>query len=286
MRYIGNVIRPPAEANSMIIQLTLGCSHNKCLFCPAYKTKKFQIRKLEDIFFEIDNYALSAKRIFFADGDVLSIPFKKLKKIFEYTCEKVKKLNRIGVYGSTLNLMNLTVSQLEELKKLKLRVIYNGIETGCDKVLEYMKKGINADNIVEQLVKVEQAGIKRVVTVLLGIGGRKFSKEHSLDSANILNRIQPEQLAVLTTMIIPQAPLYNKILKKEFILPTEKEMILELKDILINLKLKKTLFLSDHASNYISLKLRLPKDLEYGIKLLDLAYKGGISLRKEYMRGL
>jgi len=272
MNYEGPVIRPPSEANSLILQVTVGCSHNRCTFCPAYKGRRFRIKGIEEISRDIEEASLfstEVRRIFLADGDALIIPQPKLLEIMHSLHQRFPTLQRIGIYANTKSILRKSVAELKELKELKLGIIYLGIESGDDATLAAVHKGATADRTVEAAVRVKEAGMKLSVTVLLGIGGRERSLIHARETAKILTRIQPDYVGALTLMLIPGAPLYDAAQEGSFALPSPFELLLELKTMIAESDLNRCLFFSNHASNYFPVKARLPRDKKACVQLLD-----------------
>jgi len=272
MNYEGPVIRPPSEANSLILQVTVGCSHNRCTFCPAYKGRRFRIKGIEEISRDIEEatlFSTEVRRIFLADGDALIIPQPKLLEIMHSLHQRFPILQRIGIYANTKSILRKSVAELKELKELKLGIIYLGIESGDDATLAAVHKGATADRTVEAAVRVKEAGMKLSVTVLLGIGGRERSLIHARETAKILTRIQPDYVGALTLMLIPGAPLYDAAQEGSFALPSPFELLLELKTMIAESDLNRCLFFSNHASNYFPVKARLPRDKKACVQLLD-----------------
>ena len=291
MKYEGVVIRPPSEADSLILQVTVGCSHNKCIFCPAYKEKRFRIKSFDEIKEDIDEasiYPHYPRRIFLADGDALIIPQQRLLEIIRYLNEKLPKLRRIGIYGNAKSILRKSVDQLKELKGNKLSIIYLGIESGDETTLEYVRKGITYEKIVEAARRVKEAGIKLSVTVLLGVAGMDRSIIHAKETARILTDIRPDYIGALTLMIIPEAPLYRMLEMGEFTLPSPFELLQELRTMIAESDLHNCLFFSNHASNYLPIKARLPKDKDSSLKLIDKVLSSGDEalLKPEYLRAL
>ncbi len=291
MQYEGMVIRPPSEANSLIFQVTIGCSHNRCTFCPAYKEKRFRIKTLSDIKEEIDEASSilpHCRRIFLADGDSLIIPQDKLLSITRYLNMKFHSLQRIGIYGNVKSILKKTTDQLKALKEDKLGIIYLGIESGDDVTLQNVNKGTNYQKIVEAGRRVKEAGIKLSVTVLLGVAGIERSMVHARETARILTAIQPDYVGALTLMILPEAPIYQMVKDGQFSLPSPLQLIRELRTMIAESDLKSCLFFSNHASNYLPIRARLPKDKNKSIELIDnVLNSGDISLLKpEYLRAL
>jgi radical SAM superfamily enzyme YgiQ (UPF0313 family) len=291
MHYEGLVIRPPSEANSLILQVTVGCSHNRCTFCPAYKAKRFRIKGFQEIRQDIDEAQSSfpsMRRVFLADGDALIIPQTKLLEILNYLHLRFPAIQRIGSYANIKSILRKSVAELKELKERKLSILYLGIESGDDQTLSTVHKGASFDTIVEAASRVKEAGIKLSVTVLLGVGGKERSVIHAHKTAELLTRIQPDYVGALTLMIMPEAPLYSLAEEGLFTLPSPFELLGELRTMIVASDLHNCLFFSNHASNYLPLKARLPKDKEDCVQLLDgiLARNDSAVLTPEYRRAL
>jgi radical SAM superfamily enzyme YgiQ (UPF0313 family) len=257
--------RPPAEANSIIIQATLGCSFNKCTFCTMYESKEFEIRPLDEVFCDIDkmaSYYTDANRMFLADGDALELDTNHLVKILDYAYSKFPKLKRVSIYASAFNLHDNTVEELTLLKEKGLTLIYYGIESGSFEVLKKIKKPISNKKMKEGLDKAYEAGMKTSVMVILGVGGKKYSTEHIRETANILNQINVTYLSTLQLML--NSDTKNKFIKNfggDFEQLNDKEMLVEQKVFLELLNPKnRVIFRSNHASNSLALAGTLPKD--------------------------
>ena len=291
MKYEGVVIRPPSEANSLILQVTIGCSHNKCTFCPAYKAKRFRIRSFTEIKEDIDEARLNTphyRRVFLADGDALTMPQEKLLRIAAYLQEAFPSLQRIGIYGNAKSILKKSVSQLQALKEHKISIIYLGIESGDEETLQQVHKGTTYKKIVEAGQRVKAAGIKLSVTVLLGIAGVERSIPHAQKTAQILTEIQPDYVGALTLMLIPEAPLHRMVEEGKFTLPSPFDLLQELRIMLAESDLHHCLFFSNHASNYLPIRARLPKDKESSLHLIDevLATGNASLLKPEHLRAL
>ncbi|MCB4792868.1 MAG: radical SAM protein [Elusimicrobia bacterium] len=289
--YEGIVIRPPSEAESLIIQITLGCSDNRCIFCPAYKEKYFRIKDLHVIEKEIikaSKYYPDTRRLFFADGDAVTIKQEELIKIFETALRSFPKLTRISLYGSIKSLKAKSVNDLIELKKRKLNLIYLGFETGDQEVYKLINKyGSPLENL-ETCLKLKEAGIKVNTTVILGLGGKKLSCQNAVNTAKLLNNSRPDQIAALTLMIAKNTPLYA-MEKQGIFKPLEGfEFIEELNNLIKNMDDFNCLFFSNHASNYFPIQARFPKDKPYVLKELNgiLTRKDKNILAPEWQRGL
>ncbi len=292
MRYEGAIYRPPSEARSLIIQATIGCSHNKCTFCGAYKDKKFRIRSFEEIKRDIDEasfiYGPQIRRVFLADGDALIIPFDQLKRILEYMNEKFPMLERVGIYGDAKSVMKKGLKKLEELRDLKLGIIYYGVESGDDEVLKAVNKGADSRKIVDAGRIVVESGITLSCTVILGLGGKERSKIHAEKTGRVLSEIDPKYAAALTLMVVPGTPLYDDVVSGRFQLLDPFEALEELYIMLQNTELSDGWFHSNHASNYLPLKVKMPEEKKDALELIKAVIEERRSdiLRPEFLRAL
>ena len=281
--------RPPSEAYSLIIQATLGCSQNKCTFCSMYKSKKFTIKPLEQIKKEIDFfriYVKKAERIFLADGDALIMPMKILKEIFIYINEKFPEAERISLYGSPKSILLKTPEELLELKNLGLGLIYLGVESGSDKILSPIKKGVSREEIITAGKKVKKVGIPLSVTAIAGLGGKENSIEHAVETASLISEINPDYFGVLTLMLEEGTELLEEYKKGNFIPLSSSEILEETKLMIKNINVKeKCIFRSNHASNYVSLKGTLPYEKENILKTIDSALENN-EIKSEFLRRL
>jgi radical SAM superfamily enzyme YgiQ (UPF0313 family) len=221
MDYEGLIIRPPSEANSLLLQLTTGCSHNKCTFCGTYRQKKFRIKLLDiikDDLAEAGAYG-SIDKVFLCDGDALIIPQVRLEEILTLINANICNIKRIGTYANAKSILRKSVDDLKKLKKLGLKIIYLGVETGNRELLKKIEKGVTYDQVVEACRRVKEAGIMLSVTVILGLGGTEKSIDHATDTAKILSDIDPDYVGALTLMFVPQTPLYDDYIAGTFILP-------------------------------------------------------------------
>jgi len=285
----GVVIRPPSEADSILLQATLGCSHNKCTFCGAYKDKRFDIvpreRVLQDLAWA-SRHCQGQRRLFICDGDALIMPQKRLVQLLQDIREQLPWVARVGVYANAKSLRRKSMEELRELRGLGLRTVYMGLESGHDPTLEAVNKGETAASMVEQALRAREAGFKRNVTVLLGLAGPEASLQHARATAEALNAMQPEYAAALTLMLIPGTPLEERQRRGEFELPGPMTMLAELRELLAGLEIRQGQFFSNHASNYLPLALRLPRDKDRALALLDRALAGGVRLKDEELRRL
>jgi radical SAM superfamily enzyme YgiQ (UPF0313 family) len=289
MPNIEPIIRPPAEAESILIQVTTGCSSNSCTFCGAYMQKPFRIKDRAEIEHDIRRAAGSdpaARRVFLIDGDALVIPTEKLIPILQTIQEVFPHLARIASYVNGYNITTRSDQELTELYRHKLRLAYIGLESGSEAILEACHKRSRAEEMITAVKRLEQAGIKSSVIVLLGLGGKERSAEHVEKTITALNRMQPRYLSFLSVMLIPGTPLYEDARKKTFTELGPHDLLREARSIIAGLELKKTVFRTDHASNYRMLEGRFPHDKTRLLETLDEAIKGNRHLRPEFFRGL
>jgi radical SAM superfamily enzyme YgiQ (UPF0313 family) len=282
-------IRPPSEAYSILLQVTLGCSHNKCAFCGTYKDKRFTIKDdkiiLSDILFA-SRYMKRQDQVFLMDGDALIIPQKRLMWILDRIREHLPWVKRVGAYANAKSIKMKTLEELVDLRKNGLGILYYGVETGDDELRKKITKGSDAKTCIEMGRKVIEAGIKLSVTVLLGIAGRAGSLKHAKATGELLSAMDPNFIGALTVMLIPGTPLHEDFVYKKFELPDERELLMELREMIRHTNLTRGLFYSNHASNYLPVKARLPNGKQEAINLIDRALKGEVGLRPEWMRAL
>lgn len=291
VRYVGAVYRPPSEAHSLIIQATLGCNHNKCTFCGSYLGKRFTIRSLEDIRADLADAARHmgpARRIFLADGDALCIPQRRLVEILESVNEFFPSVERIGIYANAVNILKKSVEELEVLRSLKLGIIYLGVETGDEALLEKIRKGATYDRMVEAGRRVKQAGIVLSVTVLLGIGGVEGSLSHARETARILTDLDPDYVGALSVMLVPGTALHEEYVRGSFKLPGPFGLIEELRIMIADSSFTHCVFRSNHASNYLPVKALLPEEKGAILDAIDRVLQGRdeTALRPEFLRAL
>ncbi len=289
MPIVEPVIRPPSEADSFLLQVTLGCSADSCSFCGAYKTKEFRAKDPQEVLKDIDRFAArypGTRRVFLMDGDALVLSNNKLVPILAKLGQSFPDLARVSSYANGSNITRKTEQELAELYAHKLSLIYMGLESGSQSVLDRCGKSSTVEEMIRAVRKAEHARIKSSVIVLLGLGGRKYSKEHVQGTIEALNRMQPRYLSFLSVMVIPGTPLAEEVRKGEFEELDPGELLKESYEILWGLDLKNTLFRSNHASNHLALEGRFPKDREALLSLLKAAMHGDVRLRPESMRGL
>lgn len=289
MHYEGRIIRPPSEADSILLQVTTGCSHNKCTFCGAYKDKRFSIKPdsvvLRDLEYAAEHYSF-IRRLFLCDGDALIIPQSRLLRFFEKIREYLPKVTRISSYASAKALAGKSDQELRELKYAGLETVYMGLESGDDQTLAAVCKHGNAAEIVRQGIRAGEAGMKRNVTVILGLAGQERSMIHAKATGDALTEMAPEQSAALTLMLVPGTELYIKAKKGEFALPDAEGMLHELYILIRHIELGRGLFFANHASNYLSIRARLPRDKEKILQQIRKAMAGDEALRPDSIRRL
>ncbi|MGD0168464.1 MAG: radical SAM protein [Smithella sp.] len=290
MDYEGLIIRPPSEAYSLLLQVTTGCSHNKCTFCGTYRQKKLKIKPLEQIkkdLHEASSYD-DVDRVFLCDGDALIIPQPRLEEILKLINDNLPNINRIGTYANAKSILRKSVDELKTLRSLGLKIIYLGVETGNVELLKKINKGVTYEQMVTAARRVKEAGIILSVTVILGLGGIEKSIEHARDTAKILTDIDPDYAGALTLMFVPETELYEDYLAGRFVLPDKFGFIRELYLMIAESNFTNCYFTSNHASNYLSVKAYLPREKEKILKMISSVIKEEdlSRIRPEYLRGL
>ncbi|WP_028319429.1 radical SAM protein [Desulfobulbus elongatus] len=289
MYYQGTVYRPPSEADSILLQVTTGCSHNKCTFCGMYKGQRFTITSEEIVFADIDYAARHfphARRLFLCDGDALILPQARLRAILERIQAILPRVSRVGIYANCKSLKTKTVADLEELRRLGLGIAYMGLESGDDQTLAAINKGATAADMIAMAGKARAAGIKLSVTVLLGVAGAERSLIHAEATGRVLSAIDPEYVGALSLMIEPETKLYADVQAGRFVVPGPLSILRELRAMIAATHLKNGLFHANHASNYLPVRAKLPDDKEATLELIDRALAGNLSLRPEFLRAL
>ena len=289
MHYEGNIIRPPSEANSIILQVTVGCSHNKCTFCGAYKGVRFRIKDAATIAADIAfaaRYCRNQKRVFLADGDALIIPAARLEEIFTGIRQSLPWVNRISLYGNTKSILRKTGPELKRLRELGLDRVYMGLESGHGPTLKNIRKGVSAEQMIEAAAMVREAGVFLSVTVLLGIAGAAQSALHARETGRALTRMQPNQIAALTLMLLENTPLYNDARTGSFQMPDHATILEELKVLVESINLPRVQFQANHASNYLPISGRLQRDRKMILDIIADGLSGRLHLKAEYQRAL
>jgi len=290
MDYQGVVIRPPSEADSILLQATLGCSHNKCTFCGTYKDKRFSIKDQETILADLRfarEYCRRQRRLFIMDGDALVMPHTKLVWLLERIKEYLPWVTRVGLYANAKSVRLKTDEQLRQYVELGVGIAYYGVETGHRELLKKIKKGSTPETLIAQGRRLRQAGMKLSVTVLLGIGGRALSLEHARATGELLSALDPEYVGALTLMVLENTELGQDYLAGRFEPPGTRELLLELREMLAATDLGRGhMFFSNHASNYLPIKVVYPEGKPRALSLIDQALSGEVGLRPEWMRAL
>jgi radical SAM superfamily enzyme YgiQ (UPF0313 family) len=289
MHYEGNIIRPPSEANSILLQVTVGCSRNKCTFCGTYMGERFRIKNddiiIQDIAFAAE-YCKKQRRVFLCDGDALIIPQKRLLKILAEIRNQLPWVTRVGVYANAKSIKMKTPDELETIREHGIGIAYMGLESGDDVTLEKIDKGAKAETMIRMGRKARDAGIRLSITVLTGIAGRERSRIHARETGRVLSAIDPEYVGALSLMLIPGTPLHKDYVAGRFPLLEPDEMLQELRTMIEHTELTRGLFHANHASNYLPIKARLPRDKAATLKRIDDALGGQVPLKPEWLRGL
>jgi radical SAM superfamily enzyme YgiQ (UPF0313 family) len=283
------VIRPPSEADSVLLKATDGCSHNACSFCAAYRGMRFRVRDLKTVFAEIDEAASlwpDARRVFLGDGDAMCLSAPHLDSLLEKLGRAFPRLRRVGIYANARDILSKTDEQLAGLKAKGLGIVYMGLESGDDDVLARVCKGAAAEEMVSAVVRAQAAGIKVSVIALLGIAGREGSLRHAQATGRTVSRMNPRFFSCLTVMVVRGTPLAKLMEKKQFSLPDPHGILEELRVLVEHLDCRGTVFRSNHASNYLPLEGALPKDKERLLSEIDACLEGRTGMRPDFLRGL
>ncbi len=289
MKYEGMIFRPPSEADSLILQVTVGCSYNRCTFCGAYQGKRFRIKSFEEIKEDIDEMSsYRIQRVFLADGDALAVPQKGLLRIVSYLKEKLRGLERVGIYANAKDVLRKDVEELRALKELGVGILYLGLESGDPGVLRRIKKNATVEELIRAGKRVKESGILLSVTVLLGLGGVEGSEAHAVQTGKVLSEMDPDYVGALSLMIIPGTPIEKEIETGKLKLPTAFGLIRELELMITNCQFSHCFFASNHASNYLPLRIQMPEQKEAALERIRevLRRKDPDLLRPEYLRAL
>jgi radical SAM superfamily enzyme YgiQ (UPF0313 family) len=289
MHYEGTILRPPSEGNSILLQVTVGCSRNRCTFCGTYQGERFRIKSddiiVQDIAFAA-RYCRRQRRLFLCDRDALIIPQKRLLGILRAIEHELPWVTRIGAYANAKSLKMKTFEELEALKEHRLGILYMGLESGDDETLKKINKGADSQEMIAMGRKAIEAGIKLSVTVILGIAGRERSQIHATETGRVLSAMDPDYVGALSLILIPGTPLHEDYHSGRFTLIEPVEMLAELRTMFAHTRLTRGLFHANHASNYLPIKARLPRDRDAVLELIDRALQGEIGLKPEYLRAL
>ena len=290
MHYSGSVYRPPSEAHSLIVQCTLGCSHNKCAFCIMYKDKKFSINPIEQVLgdlAEARSYSRYIEKIFLADGDALVLPMDYLLTVLDYIRRYFPECKRVAAYASTKALKGKTDEDLRTLRECGLGIVYIGLETGDEELLAKYNKGVTAAETVTQTIRAKDAGIAVSVTAINGMAGSGGNWErHAIETAKAVSQMKPDYIAFLTLRVYTGTPLHDWIDAGEFKLMEPVELLRETRLFLEHIDAEGSIFRSNHASNYLPLGGTLNQDREQLIATIDAALDGKVRLRRAVELGL
>ena len=291
MRYHGTVIRPPSEANSFILQVTYGCSHSECTFCGTYLDKPFQIRPESEVLEDIAlarRFRPDTRRVFLADGDALVSRTSRLVSILDELAAGFPLLERVGIYANARDLLGKSESDLRLLCKKGLGIVYLGLESGSDEVLDRIHKGATAAEMIEAVHRARAAGIRTSVIAILGIGGPELSSVHAEETGRAVSAMDPDYLSMLTLMLVPGTELHRQWVAGAFELLDPEAMLLELRQAILHLNgLSHCVFRTNHASNFLPLAGTLSQDKKQLLTTLDAALAlGKPALRPDAWRGL
>jgi radical SAM superfamily enzyme YgiQ (UPF0313 family) len=291
LEYQGRVYRPPSEAESLILQATLGCSYNQCTFCGMYRDKPFRVRPFEELRDEIHEARRvlgPVRKVFLADGDALVAKAPFLMRILEELKDAFPGLRRVSVYASPQSIRVRSVEEMAALREAGLTLYYLGIESGHDVVLERLRKGVDAEQMIACGRKVHEAGVRLSTMILLGAGGRELSLAHARESARVVSAIAPRFVSTLVMTPVPETPLWDQDQQGRFDHLEPLELARELREFIAGLELGGTIFRSNHASNYLALAGTLPKDKPRMLEALDRVIEdpGSARFRPDWARGL
>lgn len=289
MQYEGIVYRPPSEAQSLIIQATIGCAHNTCVFCAMYRGKKFRVRAMEEIKADIVEgvqlYGKYITKVFLADGDALAMSCQDMVEILSFVRQTLPHVTQISSYATTQDILEKTPEELRLIQEAGLDLLYIGAESGDNKVLHSMAKGVTAEQLAEAGIKAHNAGFRTSVTLISGLGSKVGLKDHAIESARLISQMKPEFLGFLTLMVEEKAPLYKLVQQGKFQLLEPDEIMEEMELFLQEVDSEGTVFRANHASNYVNLRGTLNQDRERLLNQIRQA-KTSTSYKPEYFRGL
>jgi radical SAM superfamily enzyme YgiQ (UPF0313 family) len=291
MRYHGTVIRPPSEADSYLLQITYGCSHNRCTFCGTYMDKPFRGRPLDEALQDIavaSRQMPDVRRVFLCDGNALVLDMDHLTDVLDALNAAFPLLRRISIYANARDILAKSESELAVLREKGLELIYLGLESGSDEVLRRVDKGSTAAEMVAGVTRAKEARMRVSVIALLGLGGAELSDEHADGTAHVVNAMDPQYLSMLTLMLVPGTPLHRQCQSGEFQLPEPEALLGELRRVIAGTEgLSRCVFRTNHASNYVPLAGTLSRDKERLLGVLDGALgRGRDAFRPESWRAL
>jgi len=290
VRYEGQIYRPPSEADAYILQATVGCSWNACVYCDMYRDKRFRVRALDETLADVRDAASAfgprVQKLFVGDGDALILPLDHWLPLLDAARRGFPRLTRVSCYAMARNVLDKSEDELRTLREAGLTRLYMGPESGDDVTLKRIAKGSTFDDHVRAAERAHAAGLELSVIVMLGVGGTARSAEHAHGTAKLVTAMNPEYLAALTTTVVPGTPLVQLVEKQRFTLPSMAEMFGELRTIVAEARPTRCVFRTNHASNYLPLAGKLPDDRERIVATIDAALEGRVRLRPEWARGL
>ena len=291
MRYHGTVVRPPSEADSYILQITYGCSHNRCTFCGTYPDKPFQARPLEEILEDIETARAAipqTRRVFLADGNAMVLSVRRLTRVLDALAAAFPLLRRVAIYANARDLLDKSHDELAQLRAKGLQLVYLGLESGSDEVLRRIDKGATATQMIDAVQHAKAADMRISVIGILGIGGTELSAEHAQATGRVVSAMDPQYLSMLTLMLVPGTRLHQQWQDGTFELPQPEALLAELRQVISHTEgLSRCVFRTNHASNYVPLAGTLSRDREQLLATLDSAIaRGKSALRPEAWRGL
>lgn len=290
MRYEGNIFRPPSEAYSLLVQVTIGCTHNKCTFCSMYKDKKFRVRDLDEVIQDLKwakEHYRRVERIFLCDGDALALSNNRLMPILEFISGNFPECERVTVYGRAKDALKKTDEEMRQLYEAGIKMVYLGAESGSEKVLKDINKGETRQELIDGVKKIEASGMKASVTFISGLAGKDGWEDHAIQTGTMISEMQPSYVGLLTLMVEPGVPMADDIQSGKLRLLSAEEVMAETLLMLQNTNVQKDcVFRSNHASNYVSLRGTLPTDREKMMTLLRKAMNNHDMFKDERFRAL
>ena len=287
--YEGIIIRPPSEARSIILQVTVGCSHNRCTFCGTYRQKRFRIKERERVEADLAKAAglyPGTRRLFVADGDALIMPMAHWRWLLPAIRDRLPAVQRVGTYATARAVRKKTDEELRWLRDNGLRIVYLGLESGDDETLRYVKKDSTAEQMVEAGRRLKAAGFTVSVTVLLGIAPDGRAGEHARETGRVLSAVDPQFVGALSVMLCEGSELVEQVRQGAHTIPDPAGYLRELREMLAHTELSDGQFMANHASNHLPLKVNLPEGRDDALALIDRALAGNVALKPEGMRAL
>lgn len=290
MRYEGDIYRPPSEAYSLLVQVTIGCTHNKCTFCKMFKDKKFRVRKLEEV---LEDLAWARKtyrrvqRIFLCDGDAMALKNDKLMPILDYIKEHFSECERVSIYSRATGVLRKTDEEMRQLYEAGITMVYIGAESGSDEVLKAVNKGETRAELIEAVKRIEACGMQASVTFISGLAGKDGWEDHAIQTGTMISEMQPSYVGLLTLIVESRVPMAQDIQEGRLRLLSPEEVMAETLLMLEHTDVEKTcVFRSNHASNYVSLRGDLPRDKEKMMNTLRRAMENHDMFKDERFRAL